>query len=226
MYQLMKHSAVGVACLCTASAAAAPNVKEGSAPAAKQAPAHATRVVSYAAASGAIESLFLREDLGASGERLTGLTRLAEGTRVWEEAHFDHAGRLVRAESVCSVRSGDSVTVTFDPTAGVVETRSAEGFHRWSVPTDHPWAWLPSSCVDVTTPVAVTVAARASKHHDALRVIDTHRFTSYSVMIDQVVVPEDARADWVVLNDDAVLVKEGIPVRWHANALDVNVEQR
>jgi hypothetical protein len=30
----------------------------------------------------------------------------------------------------------------------------------------------------------------------------------------------------VVLGDDAVLVHDDVPLRWHANALSVDVEQR
>jgi len=233
MYKLVTHCAAGLACLCTPTALAAPHAMEGSISAATtSARPVAARVVSYAADSGGVESLFLREDLGASGERLTGLTHLAEGTRVWEEARFDHAGRLVRAESVCSLPSGDSTTITFEPTLGVVETRSAQGFHRWSVPTDYAWAWLPSACGEdiasgaITTPVAVVVAARASKHQRVLRLIDTHKFSGHTITVDQVVVPEDDHASWVVLGDDAVLVREEVPLRWHAHALGVDLAQR
>lgn len=103
------------------------------------------------------------------------------------------------APSPCSLRSGDSTTVTFDPAAGVVETRSGDGFHRWSVPTDPAWAWLTSGCGEdrvgahITTPVAVLVAARASKHHDVLRLIATHKFSGHTITVDQVVVPEDTQ---------------------------------
>jgi|GEM_PF-5338379 len=232
MYKLVKYSTAGLAFLCAPAALAEPNAAEGSASATTNAAPGAARVFSYAAASGAVESLFLRESLTAGGERLTGLTHLAQGTRVWEEARYDHAGRLVRAESVCSLPSGESTSVTFEPGAGAVETRSVRGFRRWSVPTDYEWVWLPSGCGEnaaaapITTPVAALVAARASKHQSVLRVIDPHRYSGHTVMVDQVVVREDAHANWVVLGDDAVLVRDDVPLRWHANALDVDVEQR
>lgn len=228
MYKLVKYGTAGLAFLCVPTASAEPNAAEGSASAATNAARGAARVFSYAAASGAVESLFLREDLNAGGERLTGLTHLAQGTRVWEEARYDHAGRLVRAESVCSMPSGESTSVTFEPAAGVVESRNARGSRRWSVPTDYAWVWLPSGCGEaaITTPVAALVAARAAKHRSVLRVIDPHRYSGHTVMVDQVVVREDAHANWVVLGDDAVLVQDDVPLRWHANALDVDVEQR
>ena len=232
MYELVKYSAASLAFLCVPTALAEPHAAEGSASAVTNATPGATRVFSYAAASGAVESLFLREDLKAGGVRLTGLTHLAEGTRVWEEARYDHAGRLVRAESVCALPSGESTSVTFEPGAGVVETRSALGFRRWSVPTDYAWVWVPSGCGEnaasaaITTPVAALVAARASKHQSVLRVIDPQRRSGHTVKVDQVVVREDAHSHWVVLGDDAVLVAEDVPLRWHANALDIDVEQR
>lgn len=186
--------------------------------------AHAARAVKYAAQSGELESLLLREDEEGGGEKLTGLTRLADGTRLWEEAHFDRAGKLVRAETVYTYSSGLSLTVSFEPNAGVVETRSAAGFHRWSVPNDYAWVWVSRGAI--TTPVATLVAARAAKQHGVLQLIDTRTFTSHTIAVDQVVVPEDARAAWVVLGDDAMLVRDGMPVRWHANALALDIEKR
>jgi hypothetical protein len=64
------------------------------------------------------------------------------------------------------------------------------------------------------------------KHQSVLRLIDPHHFSGHTITVDQVVVPEDADASWVVLRDDAVLVREEVPVRWHANALGADVEQR
>jgi hypothetical protein len=232
MYKLAKLSAAGFAYLCIPTALAAPNAMEGSASMSTSPPLGAARVASYAAASGAVESVFFHEDLGASGSRLTGLTHVGEGMRVWEEARFDHAGRLVHAESVCSSPSGTSLAVTFEPCAGEVETRDAQGVHRWSVPNDYAWVWRPSGCGDdteagsITTPVASVVAARASKRHSVLRMIDTHKFSGHTITVDQVMVPEDAKSSWVVLGDDAVLVDDEAPVRWHANVFHADVERR
>jgi hypothetical protein len=91
----------------------------------------------YAARGGELESLLLREDDAGRGQRLTGVTRLGDGTRLWEEARFDAAGKLTRAEFMCACPSGSSERVVFDASSGMVEVRSTQGARRWSVPTDH-----------------------------------------------------------------------------------------
>jgi hypothetical protein len=237
MYQLVKGIAVGMVCLGLSGALAAPNAMKETAStfmsaATHRSPSGPARIIKYASESGELESLLFREDEGVRGERLTGLTRLADDTRLWEEARFDRGGRLVRAEFTCSYRSAVGLTVVFEPGAGVVETRTAEGFHRWSVPTDFSWVWSAHGCDDkgqtgsVSTPVAALVAARASVGQGMMRVIDTRAFSSHTVVLDQILVPEDAHAVWVVLGDDAVLVHEGLPIRWRANTLGFDVEQR
>jgi hypothetical protein len=196
-----------------------------------QAAVRDSRMLQYAARGGEIESVLLREDDVANGQRLTGVTRLSDGTRLWEEARFNRAGALVRAESMCSCPSGATETVVFEVESGVVEVRNASGVQRWSVPNDYPWIWAPHGCnhgshaSSVATPVSALVVMRGAKD-SARRLIDPKHFVSHTITSDQVIVPEDAGASWVVLGDDAVLVRDGVPQRWRANALGVDVELR
>jgi hypothetical protein len=233
MYQFARGITGSVACLWSASAAAAPHATADAALSTPpyRAASSETRIAKYAARSGELDSLLLREDEGAGGQRVMGVTRLADGTRLWEEARFDPTGKLLRAESMCVGPTGSSETVILEAVSGIVETRTAEGFHRWSVPTDYPWIWIPHGCGGsaqssaLATPVSALVATAGAPHDGARRLIDTRRFASYTVTGDQVVVPEeDPRSCWVVLGDDALLVRDGLPERWRANALGVDVE--
>lgn len=227
-----------ITCLCSTSVSAEPNAERLStamSPARHAPPAavfREARVARYAARGGEVDSLLLREQDAVGEQRLTGVTHLRDGTRLWEEARFDRAGKLLRAETMCTSANGASETVVFDADAGSVELRSTRGARRWTVPTDYPWVWAARGCgselqgASVATPLAAIVATRASKDGKLRRLIDTHNFTSHSITTDQVLVPEDANSVWVVLGDDAVLVRDGQPERWHVNTLHVDVEQR
>ena len=239
MSKVVNSTAALIACFWAPAALAAPNAasegKLGGSAAVHLPPraaVHEARMLEYAAHGGELESVLLRQDDAANGQRLTGMTRLGDGTRLWEEARFDHAGKLVRAETMCSCPSGASETTVLDAQTGVVEVRNATGAHRWSVPTDYPWIWVPGGCssgartASVTTPVSAVVAARAAEGGGVRRLVDPRRLVSHTITSDQVMVEEDAGASWVVLGDDAVLVRDGVPQRWRANALGVDVEQR
>ena len=235
MFKVVNGTAVLVACFWGAAVSAEPNASTECATGSTHLPPRAAvreaRMLEYVAHGGELESVLLRQEDASNGQRLTGMTRLGDGTRLWEEARFDAAGKLIRAESMCSCASGANETVVFEVETGVVETRNATGTHRWSVPNDYPWVWVPRGCSNgsrttfVTTPVSTMVAARAAKGA-VRRLIDPNRFVSHTIMSDQLIVEEDASASWVVLGEDAVLVRDGLPQRWRANALGVDVEQR
>jgi hypothetical protein len=191
---------------------------------------HEARMHEYAARGGELESLLLQQDDVALGERLTGVTRLRDGTRLWEEARFDRAGRLIRAESMCSSPSGNSETLVFEAESGNVELRTAAGAQRWNVPTDYPWIWVPHACSGsaqaLATPVSVLVAMHPAAHGGVRRLLDTTKPTSHTITSDQVVIDDSPGAYWVVLGDDAMLVRDGLPQLWRASSLGVDVEQR
>ena len=192
--------------------------------------AHEPSMHEYAARGGELDSLLLQQEDVALGERVTGVTRLRDGTRLWEEARFDRAGRLIRAESMCSSPSGSSETMVFEAQAGSVELRTAAGAQRWDVPTDYPWIWVPHACSSsaqaLATPVSALVAMHSAAHGGVRRLLDTTKPTSYTITSDQVVVEDEPGAYWVVLGDDAMLVRDGLPQLWRASSLGVDVEQR
>jgi hypothetical protein len=192
---------------------------------------HEARMHEYAARGGEVESLLVQQDDGALGERLTGVTRLRDGTRLWEEARFDRTGHLLRAESMCSSPSGNTETVVLEPQSGSLELRTSAGAKRWTVPTDYPWIWVPHSCgsaqaISLATPVSVLAALRPAAHGGVRRLIDTTSSASHTIASDQVVVDDDPGAYWVVLGDDAMLVRDGLPEHWRASSLGVDVEHR
>ena len=70
------------------------------------------------------------------------------------------------------------------------------------------------------------VALHSAAHGGVRRLLDTTQPTSYTITSDQVVVEDEPGAYWVVLGDDAMLVRDGLPQLWRASALGVDVEQR
>lgn len=235
MYDFAKGTAALAAGLCCATASAEPNAKAEADAISHRPPravTHEARMHEYAARGGEIESLLLQQEDTALGERLTGVTRLRDGTRLWEEARFDRAGRLIRAETMYSCPSGSSETVVLEAQSGSVELRTAAGAQRWNVPTDYPWIWVPRACssspqaVSLATPVSVLVALHPAAHGGVRRLVDTTTPTSHTITSDQVVIEDDPGAYWVVLGDDAMLVRDGLPQHWRASSLGVDVEQR
>lgn len=233
MYDFAKGVAALAAGLSCATVSAEPNAC-AEVDAASNRPAraltHEARMHEYAARGGELESLLLQQDDVVLGERVTGVTRLRDGTRLWEEARFDRAGRLIRAESMCSSPSGSSETMVFEAESGSVELRTAAGAQRWDVPTDYPWIWVPHACSGsaqtLVTPVSALVALHSAAHGGVRRLLDTTKPTSYTITPDQVVIEDEPGAYWVVLGDDAMLVRDGLPQTWRASALGVDVEPR
>lgn len=191
-----------------------------------------SRTFEYVAASGRLESTLVVTIDAQGGERLMGETRLDDGTRLTEAATLDRAGRLVRAEIVlaCGPQQQPQ-TLVLDPLAGVVEVRTESSSRRHRAPTDFPWIWTPRGCSTATsaalaTPVSALVAFRSVPSAGAGRLIDLDGFASHTIMSDQVVVREDARAHWVVLGDDAMLVRDGLPRRWRSALLGEAIHLR
>lgn len=185
------------------------------------APRGESRTFEYVAASGKLESTLVVKVDAQGGERLTGETRLYDGTRLTEAATFDRTGRLVRAEIMLACASGRQ-TLVLDPIEGIVEARTESGTRRQRTPTDFPWLWVPRSCsrgAALATPLSALVALRSVPTAGAGRLIDLDGLTSHTIMSDQVVVREDAHSDWVVLGDDAILVRDGLPRSWTSTLL-------
>jgi hypothetical protein len=78
----------------------------------------------------------------------------------------------------------------------------------------------------LATPVSVLVAMHPAAHSGVRRLLDTTGPTSHTITSDQVVIDDAPGAYWVVLGDDAMLVRDGLPQLWRASSLGVDIEQR
>jgi hypothetical protein len=184
----------------------------------------------YAAADGRSLRSTLVVDEQSDGEHLAGVTHFEDGSCLSEEATTDRTGRLVRAEYAVSRPNADA-HVLLDPGAGLVEV-TLRGFQmRLSVPNDLPWVWAPqldpaSGGEAIATPLSALIALRGAHADHALRSIDLGVMESNTVMTDQVFVADGEQSGLVVVGDDAVDVRDGMPRNWHAGLLDRDIEAR
>lgn len=184
---------------------------------------------SYAADGSRMQSSLVQSLDGRDAtEHLSGLTQLDDGSWASEDATLDASGRLLRAEAKLAGPCGREHEIVrrivLDPRAGTVDITAPALQTRWAVPNDLPWVYAPLLHVEgedeqrVTTPVAAVVALRAARVDRAVRMLDVDRFRSHSVMVDQVVVPDEHETH-VVLGDDVAEIDASLPQRLHLAAL-------
>jgi hypothetical protein len=193
-------------------------------------PAPASRTLhSFSATGGNILRSTLAIENNGDRQHLRGVTQFNDGSCLDEDATTDHAGRLVRGEYTLTRSGAANEHVVLDPRAGVVKVSGAVFPMRWSVPNDLPWVWAPTlggveGGRTVATPLAAIVTARGAHAASAVRAIDLAGFKSDSVMSDQLVVRDGADSELVVVGDDAVTVRAGMPSLWHVTALNQNIQ--
>lgn len=184
---------------------------------------------SYAADGSRMQSSLVQSvDERDAAEHLSGLTQLEDGSWVSEDAALDRSGRLLRAEAKLAGPCGhdhDNVRrIVLDARQGTVDITAPALQTRWSVPNDLPWVYEPllhafgDEQQPVATPVAAVIALRASQVDRAVRMLDVDRFRSHSMMVDQVVVPDEHETH-VVLGDDVAEIDSSLPQRLHLAAL-------
>jgi hypothetical protein len=162
------------------------------------------------------------------GQHLIGVTQLATGNCLAEEATIDGNGVLVAGEIWLSGPGVEEAThLVLDPKRGVVELTAASRQISWAVPNDLPWVWQPLISPDgdgaLTTPLSAVVAVRAAAGDRPVRSLELDTFHSFTMMADQVVVSE-VGSDTVVLGDDAATVTDGLPTRIHHASLGRDLE--
>jgi hypothetical protein len=166
----------------------------------------------------------LIEHTEATRRSLRGHTQLEDGSWLMELATLNDHGRLLHAEFDRGGPCADHSThIVLDAERGTIEVSSPTMYMSWSAPTDLPWVPVGlMSTRNMSTPVTMTIALRSAQAERATRLIDVERFTSASIMSDQMLV-NDAETI-VVLGDDYADVEGDLPVRVHLAALDRDLD--
>jgi hypothetical protein len=182
----------------------------------------------FSATDGSLLRSTLVIDDASDRQHLAGVTQFADGGCLEEDATLDRSGRLLRAEYTLTRSNASTSHVVVDAHAGVVEVAGPVFPMRWTIARDLPWVFAPT--VDgtdgthtIATPLAALVTFRGAQAAGAVRQIDLGALTSHSVMVDQVVVP-DGQSNLVVVGDDAVSVRGGLPEHWHVEALSQDLQ--
>ncbi|MET0384373.1 MAG: hypothetical protein ABW321_00365 [Polyangiales bacterium] len=187
---------------------------------------------SYDSADGAHLQSTLMQREAASERTLQGVTQLADGSFLAEEARLDAQGQLLHAEVKLGGGCDQLPTrITLDAQAGTVDVSTPQLTTHWRVPNDLPWVWSPLLSTEhgpVATPLALTVALRGaaapSSPVHAVRVLDLLHYESDTLMSDQLVARDDVSTH-VVLGDDVADMEEaGLPTRIHWAALERDLD--
>lgn len=162
-------------------------------------------------------------------QRISAVSQLADGTRLTEKVRFDGSGRVLEGTlSLVSPIAKQSREVVLDAPGGLVEVKTPSFHIYWQVPNDLPWIWSsllndPMSGAPIATPLQAIVVQRGAASSDALRWLDINAYKSHSIMVDQLLIP-DERTPTVVLGDDWADLNEGIPARMHLAGPDTHLE--
>jgi hypothetical protein len=190
----------------------------------------------YAAVDGQAVYSTLASMQTGNAERMIGMTELASGARLVEQATLDQSGRLVEADATLTPAGaadpGPVTRVVFRPGRRSVELSTPALHLEWSVPDDLPWVWAPlltapsrstSHPAPIATPLGARVAFRAAEAGRSVRLLDLGALEHHTLTADQLVITDGDSAT-VVLADDAVDVDHGSPRRLHLAALDTTLE--
>ena len=179
----------------------------------------------YTASPGSLQDRTLVVDEARSTTHLAGVTHLADGTCLAEEAVLDAHGRLLSASYSVAYGAGHASQVSLDAQRGLVEVHEPGNVRRAQLPSDLPWVWVPAIQTEhglrtVSTPLSAVVTLRAARAEQRVRNIDTHQLVSHGTRSDQLVVRDHDRSELVVVGEDVIAVADGLPRFWHVWAYD------
>jgi hypothetical protein len=179
----------------------------------------------YAASPGSLQDSTLVVDEARSTTHLAGVTHLADGTCLAEEAVLDAHGRLLSASYSVAYGAGNARQVSLDAQHGLLEVREAAGVRRAQLPSDLPWVFVPAIETEhglrtVSTPLSAVVTLRAARAEQRVRSIDTQQLVSQGTRSDQLVVRDQDRSELVVVGEDVIAIANGLPRYWHVWAFD------
>jgi hypothetical protein len=149
--------------------------------------------------------------------------------RAVERAELDATGRLLDLEVTLSAGDGEPDTrIVLEPTLGRARISTRTAHVEWSVPADLPWIWTavltePGAADPVSTPLQARVALEATDAARAVRLLDLATLTSHAMTSDQVAV-SGSDGTTVVMADDAIDIRDGLPRQLHLAALATDVE--
>lgn len=174
----------------------------------------------YTASPGSLHDSTLVVDEARSTTHLAGVTHLADGSCLAEEAVLDAHGRLLCASYSVTYGAGPVSYVSLDALHGVVESHDAGSVRRAQIPSDLPWVWAPAMKTEqgtrsISTPLSAVVTLRAARAEQRVRTIDTAMLTSRGTRSDQLLVHDLDRSELVVVGDDVIAVSAGLPRFWH-----------
>jgi hypothetical protein len=180
---------------------------------------------SYTASPGYLLDSTLVVDEGSAATHLAGVTHLANGSCLAEEAVLDARGRLVSASYSVGYGGGSATHASLDARRGTVEVSGPDGVRRVQLPNDLPWVWAPEvqsgqDTRTVSTPLSAVVTLRAAQAEQRVRRIDLSKLVDHGTRSDQLVVRDRDRSELVVVGDDVITVAGGLPRFWHVWAYD------